>query len=84
MLDFLPPGHPWHTELLKQGKKVPVLKWWEDMGDKYLKTTRSEILIIQNRFNTYRWTADIPVQVYVEKLREVYDQHCFMNDMTAS
>lgn len=84
MVAFITEEHQWYKTLQKQSKDVPVLKWWKDMDNKYLKLTRNQMLKAQNMFQSLRWSENNPLETHIAKLQELYDVHCNNNMMEPS
>jgi len=54
----------WLDDFKSLDKGVPLLSWFNDLDDCYLKTTRPAMLAAQISFTSFRWMKHVPLAVF--------------------
>ena len=54
----------WLDDFKSLDKTSPILKWFVDLDDYYLKTTRPAMLAAQISFSSFRWIKHVPLAVF--------------------
>jgi hypothetical protein len=71
------PECDWLTDLHDLTADQPVLTWFNELDNVYLKSNRSALLAAQTAFTSFRWTTNMPLTVFIKEFVRRLREHEF-------
>ena len=72
----------WLDDFKSLDANVPLLSWFNDLDDYYLKTTRPAMLAAQISFTSFRWMKHVPLAVFNKEFHRLCKEHQRHNNFT--
>ena len=74
------PECDWLTDLHDLTADQPVLTWFNELDNVYLKSNRSALLAAQTAFTSFRWTTNMPLTVFIKEFARRLREHEFYDN----